>query len=226
MEIPELMTWIAEGEHLLQEFKEEITDSYKIAKTLVAFANTKGGRILVGVKDNGRIRGVDIQQELYMIDYAAQHLCLSPVEYEWSKQEYDRKEVLVIQVKESRTKPHYAMDRDGKKWAYIRVDAHVRLASLTMLKAIERKYQDSDQPIVVVYNSETERLFHILRQHPMGVTLYELVKRLAISRRRLRSLLVNLILMGVVELVPTIENDLYRLAVEDPESYCSKTTEK
>ena len=49
---------IAEGEHQQQDFKFEISDARKIAKTLSAFANTNGGKLLIGVKDNGKIAGV------------------------------------------------------------------------------------------------------------------------------------------------------------------------
>ena len=48
---------IREGEHQQQDFKFRIDDSKKIAVSLVAFANTDGGRLLIGVKDNGRIAG-------------------------------------------------------------------------------------------------------------------------------------------------------------------------
>ena len=47
---------ISEGENLYQDFKYTINDSRKIAKSLSAFANTKGGRLLIGVKDNGPLR--------------------------------------------------------------------------------------------------------------------------------------------------------------------------
>ena len=49
---------IAEGEHQQQDFKTRIDDSRKIARTLVAFANADGGRMLIGVKDNGTVSGV------------------------------------------------------------------------------------------------------------------------------------------------------------------------
>ena len=58
---------IAEGEHQQQDFKFEISDARKIAKTLSAFANTDGGRLLIGVKDNGKIAGVRSEEEKYMI---------------------------------------------------------------------------------------------------------------------------------------------------------------
>lgn len=62
---------IAQGEHQQQDFKFEISDICKIAKTLSAFANTDGGRLLIGVKDNGKIAGVRSEEEQYMIEAAA-----------------------------------------------------------------------------------------------------------------------------------------------------------
>lgn len=62
---------IAEGEHQQQDFKFEISDARKIAKSLSAFSNTDGGRLLVGVKDNGKIAGVRSEEEIYMIEAAA-----------------------------------------------------------------------------------------------------------------------------------------------------------
>ena len=64
---------IAQGEHQQQDFKFEISDARKIAKTLSAFSNTDGGRLLVGVKDNGRIAGVRSEEEIYMIDAAGSY---------------------------------------------------------------------------------------------------------------------------------------------------------
>lgn len=70
---------IAEGEHQQQDFKFEISDARKIAKTLSAFANTDGGKLLIGVKDNGKIAGVRSDEEQYMIEAAAELYC-SPSE--------------------------------------------------------------------------------------------------------------------------------------------------
>jgi predicted HTH transcriptional regulator len=66
-----LHEYIKEGEHESQDFKFRIDDQKKIARTLSAFANTVGGRLLIGVKDNGKVVGVDPQEEFYMIEGAA-----------------------------------------------------------------------------------------------------------------------------------------------------------
>ena len=48
---------IAQGEHQHQDFKYKIQDAVKLAKSVSAFANTDGGRLLIGVRDDGHISG-------------------------------------------------------------------------------------------------------------------------------------------------------------------------
>ena len=66
---------ITQGEHVHQDFKYQITDARKIARSISAFANNSGGHLLVGVKDNGSIVGVSSDEEIYMIEQAAQMYC-------------------------------------------------------------------------------------------------------------------------------------------------------
>ncbi len=85
---------IAEGEHQTQDFKFAINDSKKIARSLSAFANTEGGRLLLGVKDNGKIAGVESDEEYYMIEAAANTHCKPSVPFETRKWDVDGKTVL------------------------------------------------------------------------------------------------------------------------------------
>ena len=63
---------IEQGESQVLDFKYNINDSKKIAKSLVAFANTNGGTLLIGVRDNGSIAGIRTDEELYMLEAAAE----------------------------------------------------------------------------------------------------------------------------------------------------------
>lgn len=69
---------IAQGECQQLDFKFEVSDSKKIARTLSAFANTDGGRLLIGVKDNGSISGIRSEEEYYMIEAASEMYCRPP----------------------------------------------------------------------------------------------------------------------------------------------------
>lgn len=105
---------IAEGEHQQQDFKFEISDTRKIAKTLSAFANTEGGRLLIGVKDNGKIAGIRSEEEIYMIEAAAQLYCVPQVEYAVQSYHIEGRQILIADIKESLHKPVYAKNEDGK----------------------------------------------------------------------------------------------------------------
>ena len=63
-----VLQMIEEGEHQTQDFKMRVDNARKIAKTIVAFANSNGGRLLIGVKDNGGIVGVQTDEEVHVIE--------------------------------------------------------------------------------------------------------------------------------------------------------------
>ena len=62
---------VAQGEHQQQDFKFLISDARKIARSISAFANRDGGRLLIGVKDNGTIAGVRNEEDIYVVEQAA-----------------------------------------------------------------------------------------------------------------------------------------------------------
>ena len=114
-------TRIAEGEHQQQDFKFEISDARKIAKSLSAFSNTDGGRLLVGVKDNGKIAGVRSEEEIYMIEAAAKLYCKPQIDCEMHVHTVEGRTVLEVIVPPGEQKPYCAKDHDNRWWAYIRV---------------------------------------------------------------------------------------------------------
>ena len=103
---------ILEGEHQQQDFKFGITDSRKIARSLVAFANTDGGRLLIGVKDNGVVAGVRSDEEYYMIDSAATLYSKPEVRFQSKVWNENGKTVLEIWVPPSPQRPHFVKEEN------------------------------------------------------------------------------------------------------------------
>ncbi|MCH7415576.1 ATP-binding protein [Belliella sp. R4-6] len=110
------------------DFKLNISDSLKFAKTLVAFANTKGGNIAIGINDQKLIRGIDPEEELYMVEKAANEYCEPKVNFESQVYEVDFLEdekldeslyILLIKIKKSKM-THFLKSKTGKKIKYIR----------------------------------------------------------------------------------------------------------
>ena len=105
---------IDEGEHVHQDFKFAISDARKIAKSISAFSNTEGGRLLVGVKDNGKIAGVRSEEEIYMIEAAAKMYCTPEVNISNKIFRVQGKDVLEVSIEESKNKPVCAIDENNK----------------------------------------------------------------------------------------------------------------
>lgn len=192
---------IAEGEHLQQDFKFEISDARKIAKTLSAFANTRGGKLLIGVKDNGKIAGVRSEEEKYMIEAATQLYCLPEVHYSMQTFHVEGRSVLVVQIDESEKKPVYAKDETGKPLAYIRIKDENILATPVHL----RVWQQSGSPAgeLIRYTEREQLLLDLLEQNS-SVSLNRYCRQTGISRRAAEHLLAKFIRFGIVE--PVFEN--------------------
>lgn len=125
---------IEEGEHQTQDFKMRIDDAQKIARTLVAFANTDGGRLLIGVKDNGAVTGINSEEEYHMIDLACQSHCKPPVPFDVQVWKVEGRSVLEVQVPRSASRPHFCEDEAGKWQAYLRNADRIHRASPVQVK--------------------------------------------------------------------------------------------
>jgi predicted HTH transcriptional regulator len=113
---------IKRGEGLTTEFKRTIDSTYKIAKTIVSFANTSGGVLLVGVGDNGEIRGIESElNELKKLEKAAGELIEKQIIPQFRLEIIDGKSLLRIEISESSDKPHVALNEKGERIIYIRV---------------------------------------------------------------------------------------------------------
>jgi len=201
--------WIQEGEGLQQDFKKTISSQIKIAKTIVSFANTRGGRIIIGVNDQGKITGIKSDEEIFMIEGAATFYAKPEVPVEFHLFEVQNKSVLVIEIPESQNKPHYAKDEDGKWWVYIRVKDQTVLASKIVVEVLKKETQKEN--ILIEYSSKEKALLQYLAVHNR-ITLAEFSKLVNISKRRASRILVNLICSGIIRSHHTEKVEFYTLS--------------
>lgn len=196
-----------EGEGTTLDFKNTITSCTKIAKTMVSYANNKGGRLLIGVADDGRIVGVKSEdEEKYMINKAAGFYCKPALEPTFEEVYIDDKVVLVVEIGESESKPHYALGEDKKWWAYIRVKDKSVLASKIVVDVLKR--ENRDEGVLLEYSSKEKALLEYLEQNDR-ITAREFGDMLNLSRRRSYRILVNLVLAGVIRIHTTEKEEFY-----------------
>ncbi len=204
---------IEAGENQQLDFKFEINDSRKIARTLVAFSNTDGGTILIGVKDNGRIAGIRSDEEYYMLEAAAQMYCNPPVNFSAKQWEIDNKIILEVTVPKSSTIPHFAKSEDNKWLAYIRKNDENILANSVLIKLWRRSKRKYGT--FLTYREYEKWLLNYLNGNKT-ITASQFCKLTGLSRHRVEIILVNLIIMGAIEMDFFESGFIYRLTQPQP----------
>jgi predicted HTH transcriptional regulator len=198
---------IFEGEGVKLDFKKTITSCEKIARTMVAFANNKGGRLLIGVADDGTINGVKSEdEERYMITKAVQFYTKPSLEPIFEEVYVDDKIVLVVDISESTAKPHSALADDGKWWVYVRVKDKSVLASKIVVDVLKRSA--GNEGVLIEFSSKEKALLEYLEK-AARITINECCDLLKIGRKRAQRLLVDLILSGIVRIHTTEKEEFY-----------------
>jgi hypothetical protein len=195
--MPYIEKKIAEGEHQLQDFKYAINDSRKIAITLCAFANTDGGTLLIGVKDNGAVAGVKPEEEAHMVQAAAEMYCRPRVSFQTQLWKSDNKYVLEVIVPESDERPHYVIESDGTYKCYIRRHDQ-NLSAPPVLMEVWRG-EETDRPQKYFHTEKEKRIFNAL-EHNEGLSMSQLMRQTRIPRNILIKLLARFIRWELMEM--------------------------
>ena len=197
------------GENEMLDFKKEITSTHKIAKTIVSFANHKGGILLIGVNDDKTLYGINAEEEKHMAVTAADFFCKPAVPLEIIEHPLGKKTILEIVIPKGKEKPYFAKGEDEKWWAYIRVKDQSLLASKVVLDVLRR--ESNEKQTLIKYSSKEQALLDYLGKNER-ITLKEYCKLLNISRKRAQTILVNLISIGMVRVHTTEKADFYTLS--------------
>ena len=190
---------IEQGEHEHQDFKYQITDARKIARSISAFANNSGGHLLIGVKDNGNIVGVSSDEEIYMIEQAAQMYCQPEQQVNFKVYRVGGKNVLKVDIDEAVEKPVKAPDDNGQWRTYYRVADENVLASSTHVKVMKLNSEPTPEDVVINLTEKEERLLDYLQDHG-GITLSGYERLAHISFMKAQRTVVKLCEMGIVEI--------------------------
>lgn len=199
---------IRQGEGPLVEFKKTLPQLEKIAKTLVAFANTKGGLLLIGVQDDKFVIGIsDVEEELFMLDKANQLHCEPQVEFSTYEEEVFGKRVLVVEVAEGKNKPYKALQANGEWQVFVRSDDQCVIASGLVVKVLETQRDEREAKKAEELTNNEQVLFGFLEKQ-RRITLKGYAKLINVSKRRAYRILINLTLRGKL-FMHDFEHSLY-----------------
>ena len=188
---------ITGGENQFLDFKYCISDSRKISRTLSAFANSDGGRLLIGVRDNGSIAGVRSDEEYYMIETAASLFCKPEIPVSIKQHLAEGKTILEVEVIKGNKKPYLAKGEDGRWLAYFRHGDQNLLANNVLLQ-LWRK-DESEKGVLIRFGKPEKSLMEYLKVNG-NISISGFRKLAKIPSYRAEKIVVNLMLCNVLEM--------------------------
>lgn len=185
---------VAEGEHDRQDFKFLISDARKIARSVSAFANAAGGRLLIGVKDNGTVAGVRNEEDIYLVEQAAERYCQPPQHVTFTAYNVDPGvTVIKADVSPAESRPVYCREADGSLRAYYRV-ADENIAAHPLLT---RAWVAAVRPAAFSLDAESSAVLEAVNRAG-AITPDDLFAAVAVSRRRCEDTIVRLTAAGIL----------------------------
>jgi len=215
-----LYEYINCGENVSTEFKYSIEDSRKLAKTISAFANTNGGKIYIGIKDNKKIIGIKNDEELYMVDMALKLYVKPKVNHEikiWQVLEkkelknviHNKKEKYIIEliINKSENGPHFAKNEKNLWKAYFRLnDQNIEIDNLALhLIKTKKKLKDSYS---FVYSTNEHKVFNILKHDKLN--LFQISSKTLLPIPVIKKILTSLYLVKAITFEITINGTFFK----------------
>lgn len=207
----QLKNLVAQGEGLTLEFKRKAAFPDKIVREMIAFANTKGGILLVGVGDDLSIPGLKYpDDESYVIRQALQK-CTPPLPYiETYIPIGNARTVLQYEIPESTVKPHALQVEERRQESYVRVEDKSIKASREVRQIVRRLGEKRD--VYFHYGSYEQLLMRYLDEHP-SITLQTFMSISGLKKSLASHKLVLLAIAGVLKVTPHERGDLYSLVL-------------
>ncbi len=198
---PTLKTLLERGQGQQIEFMAQ-PDAEKLAETLIAFANTDGGTILLGVEASGKVNGGALPEDVESVLLMAQGLCVPPIPTDWQQQETRRGTIITVNIARGhelhRHKDGRVLIRVGEQNRTLRGAAEQQLAATKDSVNYEEEplagtsITDVDERILAEYISKVEERV----QQPLDVSHSELLQNIGAMTRSGELTVTGMLLFG------------------------------
>ncbi|CAN5412549.1 hypothetical protein BH09BAC3_BH09BAC3_05110 [soil metagenome] len=207
LKVNELKKLVSQGEGQHLEFKRKASYPDKIVRELIAFANTKGGILLIGVDDDQSIPGVKFPEEESIVIHnelkkhcrpgMAFHESVIPI----SENRY----ILQWHIPKSEKRPHFYISGE-EKISFVRQNDQSIKASREMCEIIRRS--KSVNGTKMVYGEAEQKIIHFLDKRP-SISLQEFSQITGLNRYMASRKIIRLVLANVLKITASDKGDLF-----------------
>ena len=150
---------INQKENRKLEFKQELPSNDKIIKTAIAFSNSQGGDLIIGIGDDNTLIGID-ENELIsyeeIISNTIYDNCIPNIMPNIYSIRIENKTLLIVHFYPSSSKPHYIKSLGKTNSTYVRVGSSNRLATQDVLESLEREKRNISFDSVINFEERYE----------------------------------------------------------------------
>ncbi|MTI31832.1 AlbA family DNA-binding domain-containing protein [Xanthovirga aplysinae] len=212
MTLREVQALVNQGENEVIEFKRKANHPEKIVKEVVAFANSRGGHLLIGVDDNKTISGLKYADEdIFVLERAILNFCRPRINYALKVIPLsENRKILSFYIHPSIKKPHYVLEDEKSRWGkvYVRNEDKSIQASREVREILRRRRRQKD---ISFHFGEKEKLLMEYLQNHDHITLKEFSSLAKINLFKSSRTLILLVLANVLEIIPREKEDYYIL---------------
>ena len=198
------------GEGVKIEFKKKANHPDRIVNEIVAFANTKGGTLLIGVDDDGKISGTSHPEDdlVFIKQYLEDHIKPSPELLSGIIPVSSKKGVVWIKVlnQNKRLYASFLNPEDETGTVYVRLADESVKASPELRRILRNSARQGGR---IIRFSEVESTLLKSLETDGKSTLPELVQKTGIKKKIVSNCLVNLVLANVLQIIPNQPRDFY-----------------
>jgi predicted HTH transcriptional regulator len=207
-QVNELKRLVALGEGLHLEFKRKAAHPDKLVREMIAFANTSGGSLLIGVNDDKEIPGVKYpEEEILVVRQAIEKFCRPQLMYQERMISItDNKYVVELIIPQGERRPYFFKQSAERKESFVRGGDKSIKASKEMVEIIRRAKAKKD--IRFVFGEAEKKLMEHLEVNDK-ITLTEFRKVAKLNRFLAAKKLILLVLANVLKITPTEKGDYY-----------------
>jgi ATP-dependent DNA helicase RecG len=151
----------AEEESALVELKESLPKHNQIMKTVVGFCNRKGGKVVIGVRDDRTIVGVAeeaLQQALEELDEAIYSASVPHIVPHIYVQRIGDTSILIIEISAGMNKPYWVKSEGAERGTYVRLGRSTLLANPEMIQELRWEARGRSLDSLPVYAAKEEDL--------------------------------------------------------------------
>ncbi|KXK23334.1 MAG: putative transcriptional regulator with HTH domain protein [Bacteroidetes bacterium OLB12] len=205
----EIRKLVLEGEGQQLEFKRKAAHPEKVVRELIAFANSDGGTLLIGVDDDGTIPGVKYpDEEIHVVSQSLLAHCKPLLVYQESVLPISENRFVVRYDVSPGNKIHFLVLNNTRE-TFVRVQDMSIKASAEMQEIIRRSKKKRD--VRFTFGESEKNLLQQLEQIP-HITLAQYMKFSGLNRFKASRKLILLVLANVLKITASEKGDLYSRA--------------